>query len=102
MQRSSRPTNVIRLIANGSASMPARLSNGSAGLLRDMCCVPQWRNFDIRAQQVFNIQNMLECSMKKVPLSHMPQNPGVRKVGQRASEHQAGFQETPRTVQSLG
>lgn len=45
--------------------MPARLSNGSTGLLRDMCFAPQWHNFDIRAQQVFNTQNVLQSSMKK-------------------------------------
>lgn len=71
--------------------MPARLSNGSAGLLRDICCAPQWRNFDMKAQQVFNIQNVLQSSMKKSPLSRTLEKPGVRKVGQQASEHQAGF-----------
>lgn len=89
-------------LLTGAASMPARLSNGSAGLLRDMCWAPQWRNFDIRAQQVFNTQNVLQSSMKKSPLSCAPQNPGVRKAGQQASEHQADFQKTLRTVQFLG
>lgn len=74
--------------------MPACLSNGSAGLLRDMCCASQWRNFDIRAQQVFDTHNVLQSSMKKSPLSRAPQNPGVRKAGQQAPEHQTGFQET--------